>query len=283
MFFDKYLKKKKIIKTLDKVKDNSTTRKQAFETYVTNNVQYTNDGQNVLDSAVNEQLRRTWKQLQKNTPVNDNKTNIINVIRKYIIQNNSNYSATKQNKALIALEEIQKDNLYGTLGASGMEVCSTVWRRSDLSINEKNKSLIKDAIVDSLSDMITENGHVVCFNGRCARLLESLVLTDVDDNSVIGVMTLEQIRNDVFQKSNEILQETIKSVSQGHGSRPDLETVAKSYIDPLILTDKTAEKRFKELVKGKVDTYLQQTYADRLSDKDYNNIRDHCIIAIDTI
>ena len=154
--------------------------------------------------------------------------------------------------------------------------------RSELPLNQKNTFLIRDAIVDSLRDMTNDGTNVVCSNGRCARLMESLVLTDADDKSVTGAMTVEQIRNDAFAASNQILQDTIASVASGHGGKPELTLVAQSYNDPSIQTDEKSEMQFKELVKGKVDTYLQK-YQSKLSEKDYSNIRDHCIMAIDSI
>lgn len=272
---------KKVVKTLDEVKSSCNTRKEAFDTYVANNVQYTNDSQNVHDSAVNEQLRKTWRTLKEKT-IPPEKKNVVNQIRSYI-QNEWNGSGENRKKALRSLEEIQKDKFNGTLGASEMEVCATVWERSNLPINAKNRLVIRDAIVDSLSDMTNDGSNVVCSNGRCARLMESLVLTDADDRSITGAMTVEQIRNDAFKRSNEILQETVASVAKGHGVEPELQKVARSYDDPSIQTDAGSEMQFKELVKGKVDTYLQQTYSGKLSEKDYSNIRDHCIMAIDSI
>jgi len=271
---------KKVIKTLDETRESCKTRKEAFDTYIANNVAYTNDTQNVHDSAVNEQLRKTWKELKEKTPTG-NKKNVVNDIRSYI-RGQWNGPQENKKKALRALEEIEKDKFNGTLGASEMEICSTVWNRSELPLNQKNTFLIRDAIVDSLRDMTNDGTNVVCSNGRCARLMESLVLTDADDKSVTGAMTVEQIRNDAFAASNQILQDTIASVAAGHGEKPELTLVAQSYNDPSIQTDEKSEMQFKELVKGKVDTYLQK-YQSKLSEKDYSNIRDHCIMAIDSI
>lgn len=269
---------KKVVKTLDEVKENCRTKKEAFDTYVANNVQYTDDSQNVHDSAVNEHLRSTWNKLKTTKFEGD----VWQQVRRYIIDNYST-AGEKRRKALRSLEEIQKGKFNGTIGASETDILNVVWNRSNLPINQKNRDTIRNAIVDALADMTDDGQNVVCSNGRCARLMESLVFTDAEDKIATGAMTVEQIRNDAIQKSNDILRETILSVSAGHGGNSQLQSVARSYDDPSIQTDPQAENQFKVLVKGNVDAYLQNHYRDKLSEKDYANIRNHCLTAIDSI
>jgi len=277
---------KKVIKTLENVKEESNTKKEAFETYVDNTITFTNDPQNVHDSAVNEQLRKTWKRLQETTPPTLNKQNVFSQIQTHIetfAQNNPDNQLIRK-RAKRALEEFNDAKYNSTIGALESDLINVVWARSELPANFKRKDMIKDAIVESLVDMSDDGNNVVCSNGRCARLLESLLFTDSDENAVKGAMTIEQIRNDAFKTSNDILQSTVKEISMGGASvDKDLVTVAQSYDNPEINTDPSSEKKFKEIVKGKIEAYLKTQYEGKMSKKDFSNVRDHCIAAIESI
>ena len=157
-------------------------------------------------------------------------------------------------------------------------------------MNEKasRRTLIRDAIVSALRDMGDQGSDgLVCSSGRCARLLESLLFTDKDDAVVKGVLTTEQLRNDAMEKSQQILTETIAEFSgpagkKGNHSSP-LANVARSYSDPEIQTDPMEESRFKEIVKGKIERHMESEYSEKLSPRDFDNIRDHCLLAIESI
>lgn len=298
---------KKVIKTIGNVKDESTNKREAFETYVGDILTHTNDPQNVHDSAVNEQLRATWKKLQQTTPPSLDKNGVFAQVQSHI---NAMYGdekgddddnddddderkmkrlekREKAKRAMRALNEFRNARYNSTIGSTENDILTVVWARSEMPSNFSRKSIIKDAIVDSLVDMSDDGNNVVCSNGRCARLIESLVFTDNDEKVISGAMTVEQIRNDAFKTSNDILHNTIKEVSKGSNNGTifdrDIIDVAKSYEDPSVKTNAESEKRFKDLVKGNIDGYLKTHYAGKMSKRDFDNVRDHCIAAIDSI
>ena len=182
---------------------------------------------------------------------------------------------------MFALKEMQGDRYNGTLESMERDIVNVVWNRTKLPMNEKNKNLIKDAVVESFIDM-SNDGGMVCSNGRCARLLESLVHTDADQSAVTGAMTVEQIRNDALQKSNDILKETVKQYSSS-ALDETLAAAAKSYDDPSIEVTDDIDKKFKTIIKDKVNRFIDLTYIDKLSTRDFNNIKSHCLTAIDSI
>ena len=289
---------KKVSKTVEQAKRDSETRAGAFDTYVNSNLAHTDDTQNVHDSAVNEQLRTTLKKLKSGTKISIDENELVTDIENHIdkqftdtisdindtdsgdIDENATEKRNKKNNALLALHEMQSDKYNSTLGCMEKDLVKLVWNRAELPQNKERKGIIKDAIVESFADM-SNGGGLVCSSGRCARLLESLVHTDSDQHLVSGAMTVEQIRNDALQESNSLLHDSINGFEKGVDK--GLAQVAKSYKDPLIVVLPDDEKRFKNIVKDRVTSFLTESYADKLSTRDFSNIRDHCITAIESI
>jgi len=271
---------KKIVHTLHNARETSDSKKEAFQSFVDDNVVYTSDVQNVHDSAVNEQLRNAWKKIKERTPPTLDNRSVFVQIENYIKHSQDPESIDNKKRALKALSEIRKQRYNSTLGTTEDDILVTVWNRADMQANQgMNKTLIRDAMVDALVDMSPDGETVVCSNGRCARMIESLVHTDAVEDIVDGVLTVEQIRNDVMQKSNDILKETIEEFKIGGDE--NLRKVARSYEDPTVKSNSKDEKRFKDAVKQRIEKCVLG-YADRLSVRDYENIRNHCLMAIDS-
>ena len=140
--------------------------------------------------------------------------------------------------------------------------------------------LMQESIVKGLMDMSTNGKDIVCSNGRIARLIESLATLDP---VITGVMTVEQIRNDALQESNNILTETINEYQQDTFMDENMKTVARSYDDPTISTDPENEVEFKNIVIGRITNYLSENYKEKLNERDYRNTLNHCTEAIQTI
>ena len=272
--------------TVEEAKESSGNRAEAFSTYVEGSVNHTNDPQNVHDSAVNEQLRTSYMKLQKTTPPDALKkaqSEIPSAVRRHLSKvENVEQRARAEN----ALNKILEGRHNSTVDANERDLLTLVWARSCMNENFSNKGLMRDAVVEALRDMGDEGteGGVVCSGGRCARLLESLLFTDQDDKVVAGVMTTEQIRNDVLERSNKLLNSTIEEFTQKKKNEdPGMAQVAESYLDPSVTPSPEDEKRFKAVVKAKIHTLINNDYADKLSDRDLTNIRAHCLAAIESI
>ena len=281
-FIDRVLQKRpeKVKFTIEEAKDNAETKKEAFEDYVDKTIVHTKDSQNVHDSAVNTQMRLSIDKLRKSTPSIYNDKNLEIDIRNFV--NNVDLDGKKKKKVSHSLETVLKNNFNGTLSIGESELLKLVWTRSEMIENEKNKELIKTAVLESLADMCDDDENLVCPGGRCARLIESLVHVDTNPNIVSGAMTVEQIRNDAFTQCNELLTETIKE-QQGNILDKGLSNAAKSYEDSSIEVSNEDETRFKAIVKDKIQKFLQKTYETKLSTRDYNNLKTHCITTIESI
>jgi hypothetical protein len=275
------IRPEKLDKTLTESREVASNKKESFELFVADNTTNTSDTQNVHDSAVNEQLRKTWQQLKQRTPPpSRNRHNIFIDIHSYI-QYYVGSDPARVKRAQRALEEIKAGKYNATIDATEDDILTLVWSRSELPENASSKELLKQAVVDALIDMSDDGRNIVCPNGRCARIIESLVHTDFDENIHNGAVTMEQIRNDAFKTSNEILQATIKLLSQSED--PALQNVAKTYEDPSIATDELGEDRFKSIVKEKIETFIDTSYKDKLPLHNYKNLLEHCLTAIDAI
>ena len=270
----------KVQASIEAAKQSSESKVDTFSTYVDLNTSNTNDSQNVHDSAVNEQLRKTFKRLTETTPkaAVERAKQDVKSIQDHI---SAKLSGADRAKGMKSLSHLLEGTYNNTMNTSEKDILDLVWARSLLPENAANREVIRDAVADSLKDMAGTGGGLVCSNGRCARLLESLVLTDHDDSIVKGVMTAEQIRNEAMKQSNDILHATIEEFSGSAGS--PLESVAKSYIDPSIVTSEGEEAKFKKIVTDRVDAVLKAQYASRLSPRDYSNMREHCVTAIESI
>ncbi len=273
--------------TISEAKQVAKNRVEAFATYVDDSVIHTNDTQNVHDSAVNEQLRKSYAKLRETTPdaaIAKAKAEIPTAVSRHL---GGLLGAPEELKrAETALSKILEGKHNTTLNANERDLLTLVWARSCMNENFSNKALIRDAVVQALRDMGEEGseGGVVCSGGRCARLLESLVLTDQDDKAVSGLMTTEQIRNDVMERSNTLLNSTIEEFADaGADEDAGMVQVAKSYRDPSVTASVGDEKKFKAVVKAKIHKLIDQEYAEKLSDRDLTNIRAHCLAAIESI
>src|SRR3972149_2849747 len=100
-----------------------------------------------------------------------------------------------------------------------------VWERTKIHENEKKSRLMKEAVIDALVDCNEATG-LVCMNGRCGRLIESLTLLDYDKD--IGkTQTNEMIRNQVFDEVKKMIDSEINSAKIS--ADPVLQQVGKYY------------------------------------------------------
>lgn len=280
--------KKQVQKTLEEIKNTTDTKSEAVKEYTEASKTHTSDSQNVHDSAVNVQLRDGYKQLKDQIIVSLNKSQIQQEIREKI----DTLPPQEKNRAYKAFNTIvnNKASLSSLDNDTEDRLLELVWLRSKQPENETNKDLIQDSIMNSLVDITSASSTdaVVCAGGRCTRVYDSLVLLDQDPSFSKGLATTEQIKNDMLEKSNEILQDKIKEYSNYKPSDLDekerpLVDAAKSYTDPSVQVSELVEKDFKELVIKDISDHLETEYKDKLSKRDYSNIKNQCIEGITSI
>ncbi len=285
---------RKVLTDIEHAKGLAPTKRGAFSAYVDDAATFTSDEQNVHDSAVNVQLRSTIGKMKKSASeqslgaLKPSKSSLLNIITKDI-EKAYGSDVVRKRRAEEALKSIEKDVWNECLGVTEMEVLQLVWGRQSRSENHEVAEAMKMAVLDSLVDM-TElavedvDGHtidVVCSNGRCARLIESLVHLDMDQSTVQGAVTVEQIRNDAFTMCKSILEETLEAARQG--SEPGLALAATAYDEANVDVSEEDEARLKDMVNVKVKQELEMMYSRRLPDQEFERLLNHCLLAINSL
>lgn len=274
----------KLSRELQEAKKSSDVKVEVIDNYVQSNVKFTNDPQNVHDSAVNKQVKDAYLQLLECSDIGQ--TNLVSDSVSEIKQYLNKLPAWKKQLATKSLETILgpsngKSPMNENLGTSEDQILGLVWARSNSQDNLENKNNIKDAVIESLLEMSEKGSIVVCSSGRISRMIGSLALLDSNPNIAGPLVTVEQCRNDMLQESNQILKDTIEYYKK-YPDDNGLEEVAKSYEDPTIDVSKNKELEFKKIVTLKINNTLTDKYKTKLQHRDFEKIKLHCIEAIES-
>lgn len=163
-------------------------------------------------------------------------------------------------RALSVLETMSKGGEVTVLHDNERNILLNVWRRIHSGDNSEQREFLIDAFMDSLSNSMEKNYYgdyaMVCANGRCDRVINSLTL--IDSNPVISkpIKTKEIMRNEILSKSYNILQGELKRAPAN---------VAKAYNGSLsesqIDTDlQNQVDNFVNNVKDKIETQIREDY-----------------------
>lgn len=224
------------------------------------------DPQNVHDPKVNDSLRETLKKLKGSYR---GEIDCIKSVKKYL------KGHPKEAKCLKTLAEIEKDGLITTYNDTELNIFSYVWERCYLEENEEQADNMREAIVEALADS-NEGGGLVCINGRCSRLLASLVLLDYDP-TLATAMTFDAYKNQIYSETKDILEAELLKYSQSGDL--DKQQVAQSYKDGSEC-DADIEAEFKQKVKKSIDKNLSD-YVDKLTEHELAQLRSDCYMYVD--
>lgn len=257
---------------------NAENREQAVDNYFEAGVKYTSDAQNVHDSKVNNDLRRTLDRLRETGGRRANPARAIAEIRDYIRNDYSRDpdNARKANDAMRILDMAARGERIGTFNETEDRILALTWERAKHPNNQDNADGLKEAIVNALADSM-EHGNNVCINGRTARVLNSLAKLDYDDD-VGNAMTFEAYKNQVLQESHEIVKREIQRARESEDEK--LKAVGESYEKPDVKVDPVAEQQFKEIVKTEIAVNLDK-YKDKLNEAEITQLKTECQAAID--
>jgi len=176
----------------------------------------------------------------------------------------------KRKRAIKTINKMAEGNWITKLNARENEILVNVWKRTTSPENENNKDNLRGAVMDSLSDCV-ENGYKgqenqVCGSGRKGSILSSITLLDADDNISEPIKTAEVLRNEVFAKSYQIMQDALKET--------DVET-ARAYNGVLEAPAPDVEQRVTEFEadsKTRIENNLRTEYSDKVDDKILTNL-----------
>lgn len=251
------------------------TPREAVENVIQSAIKYTDDPQNVHDSKVNRDLNATYRILRADEAApRIEPTAAITSARKYIEHLRD---GEKRRKALQTLERIAEGNYISTYNDTEDNIFAEVWRRSIHPRNRDSADDIKMMIVESLADAV-ENDGVVCINGRCSRMLNSLA--GVDFNPKVGMaMTYEAYKNQIFESARRIIDNEITRARSADDA--DLRAIGESYEDPSVEVDDTVAEHFRADIRRKLDAMVDSYMEDgKLAPDEAQKIKEECHAAV---
>lgn len=164
---------------------------------LTNAIKHTNDAQNVHDSSVNNELRAV---LARMAPGNAR-----------LALSEARQHAANNPRALQALKMVANATYISPFDTDELDIFARVWNRTKEPGN--NTKQATEAVITALADCV-ENGKLVCVNGRCARLLSSLVTIDHDPVIAAGAMTTEAHRNEIYSQVSRAVDKRVAEASR---------------------------------------------------------------------
>ena len=242
------------------------TRAEAQEKFF--EPEFTPNPQSVHDNLANKDLNRTLEAYQSSMTYTG-RHHADTEIRRWVV--GADITPENVAKALQILDLMTQNELVATYGRKEQDILDVVWSRcyNDTVTDEE---LAKEAVVLALADSMEATGPV-CVGGRAARVINSLAT--IDDAAEKGALTFTAYKNQIFDETKNIIQETLDSYEKS-GSSAD-RVFAKAYKagDP---TDADVEAQFieeaKQKIIGNIDSY------DNLSDRDKTTLRAECLAAL---
>lgn len=249
----------------------SETRAEAVDKYLESSKTQTSDAQNVHDSSVIRDLNRTLMELRSTLPTGYSATHAINEARQYCQgEYRREYGDGKANRAQRCLDLIAAGSNISSFNTTEDEIFAVTWARCDYRPNHRNRKNMRDGIMHALADSI-EGANPVCLNGRCGRVLSSLVTLDY--NTEVGsAMTLEAYRNQIFSETSKIIAEEVETAKSSNN--PKLRQAAEAF-DSGDNTDEAGDQMLKERIQRAVDKNVM-SYSDKVPFQDLQIIQREC-------
>ena len=196
------------IKTIEEKESKNSEIKRYLEL----STQNTNDLQNSHDTGVLSCLKSVIDRLR-----DEQKKMILPSLDEIIYEfknNSAIFSENRLYKVKDVIDVIDRTRLGEkviSIGANDEECLRRVWLRSFHPNNDemKIKQSIFDVLYDCWEDGLFER-KIVCVNGRTSRILSSLILLDFDTRNW-EVKRLEQLKNDIYQKTAIVIEEEAKN------------------------------------------------------------------------
>jgi len=244
----------------------TNTRAEAVDRAFNDATVYTDDRQNVHDSAVNADLRAIIDRIECAIVPEEAFAEA-----KTYLETRYPGDATKRANAKMGLDKAAQRNNVSALGMTEDRIFALTWERSKHPLNEDRADDMREALINSLADGV-ENGHQVCVNGRTSRMLASMTTLDYDDVVANGVLTLEAYRNAIFQESRGIVDAAIDRAKASTDA--DRRAVGDAYESGEVITGAAADAFMAEL-RTEIDNAATK-YADKMSADELNRVREEC-------
>lgn len=268
------------------------TRLGKTTAYLEKSKGWESDSQNVHDSSFAKSMQHTIEKLAQKDPQiipPPGEPSPSYAFRDYLQRGKGNFSSDTKKKALRSLETMEGNQIvHAGMNHNEQQIFNMVWRRSYAKENEKEAENLREMIVNSLSDMSTDVSNpnrpirefsTVCSSGRIARTVDSLTAVDQDPtfgNS--GPQTVDAIRNEIFEFSQQSLQDHIRKASLSSDEK--FRNLAESYQNFSTKVDPVTENTFKSLIMKDVKDHIDSTYQENLRTDTRESILTHVEAAL---
>lgn len=261
----------------DKAINAANNRAEAIDKYFDAATKYTDDKQNVHDSKINSDLRETYKKFKATASHDFHVPRALDEINDYI---HNEYTEDRDHTRKIRpatqiLDIMSKGNKISTFNDGEDRILAYTWERCNHPRNRARSHLMRDAVIDALADSMGNDNKEVCINGRTARVLNSLVTLDYDDEVSQGAMTFEAYRNQIFQETKEIINQEIDRARNSPNEK--LRHVGEAYEGADVDVDITIEEQFKNEIRTEIDRNID-SYSNKLTNADIENIKQECYV-----
>lgn len=265
---------------------NSETRAEAMGKYFDQSVKYTEDRQNVHDRKIVGDLLHVLQSIREGAPPMNPGASVAEA-HDYIdhVYSRDPLCGHRAQEAKMTLRKLAEGGEVLSFADTEDRIFASVWDRADHPENAENKNAIRESIVTSLADCV-ENGNVVCANGRCGRVLNSLVTLDFDPEiSERGALTLEAYKNQIFRETKELVSAEINKARASDD--PNMKAVGDAYLTGSTIEDisanakepnqvRGADREFKKIVERAITDNINR-YADRLSPQELARTKEECM------
>lgn len=245
------------------------------------------DAQNVHDSKVNADLREVLRIIEESgiRPTSAQIAASFAEVSAYIrkgYREDKQGDLTALNQKTFAAQEVllrmRGGNYIETYKTTEDYIFAAIWMRANCVENAQNGTLLRVAVVDALASAY-EKDAVVCINGRCSDVLNSLTLLDYDARVAVGAKTFEAYRAQIFHEVNELIKAQYAAAAESADAR--MCAIGKSYSDPSIdlSTCGDLEQQFQNNLADAVTAHIER-YSARLSESEMNTMKTECLASL---
>jgi hypothetical protein len=204
-----------------------------------------NDAHNSHDSSVTKTTRASIERLKKVGQGGDDAKALKDVRR---LISGADVPVDKKQRAIQALDAVERNNqMMGSAGITEVELMGLVWNRIHHEDNKDNAKVLRENLIDELSEMV-EHDKTVCATGRFTHVLGTL--DGVDTN--VQIKPKWAIQRELIDRAGIIYKEQVEAL-------PESDKVAVNEPEPTPAQQNTYE-RVMGTIKEKIRNDFSNSY-----------------------
>jgi len=176
------------------------------DAYVELAIQNTDDPQNTHDTGVLACLKAIIERLRLDQQSQD-LPSLDKIIEAIKYEDLADGNTRKLNDVIQVIDRVKLGQRVIAIGATDSECLARIWLRTTDPKNSDVRVKLRQATFDALYDCWEDGmtSHIVCVNGRTARILSVLTLLDHDKRNW-EIKKFEQFKNDIFIKAAKVIE-----------------------------------------------------------------------------